>query len=103
MEKDLIKRIQEMEGRYIRARRAVDAMYDSLEEYLQVQEDIEALDKYEDSGQWLKDYEADGRGEIPADQPRGVLSQDGLYDLLTDISALHARLEDYFSTDGSME
>lgn len=88
-----------MENRYVRVRRAVDAMCDSLEEYLQVQDDIEALDHYEQCGEWLKDYETDGRGEIPADLPRGVLSQDGLYDLFSDISALHARLADYFSTE----
>lgn len=88
-----------MENRYVRVRRAVDAMSDSLEEYLQVQEDIEALDNYEQCGEWLKDYESDERGEIPAEQPRGVLSQDGLYDLFSDISALHARLGDYFSQE----
>ncbi|MBQ2991766.1 MAG: DUF4298 domain-containing protein, partial [Clostridia bacterium] len=31
------------------------------------------------------DYAADERGEWPADLKRGVLSQDGLYNLLTEI------------------
>lgn len=81
-----------MEERYNRVRKAVDAMYDALEDYLQVQEDIHILDQYDESGQWLKDFEADERGEIPASAPRGILSEDALYNLLTDISALNAKL-----------
>ena len=38
-----------------------------------------------DSGLWLEDYAADERGELPAELKRGVLSQDGLYELLGEI------------------
>ena len=92
MDNELIVRLQEMEDRYNRVRKAVDAMYDALENYMQVQEDIYILDRYDESGQWLRDFEADERGEIPASVPRGILSEDALYNLLTDISALHAKL-----------
>lgn len=44
----------------------------------------EELISYYDSGLWLQDYEADERGELPVDLKRGVLSQDGLYQLLCD-------------------
>ena len=97
MDNELIVRLQEMEDRYCRVRKAVDAMYDALEDYMQVQEDIHILDQYDESGQWLKDFEADERGEIPASVPRGILSEDALYNLLTDISALHAKLSAYYS------
>ena len=33
---------------------------------------------------WMQDYEADEQGLIPASVKRGVLSQDTLYDLLTE-------------------
>ena len=33
---------------------------------------------------WKRDYEADEAGQIPSDLKRGVLSQDGLYNLLHD-------------------
>ena len=92
MDNELIVRLQEMEERYNRVRKAVDAMYDALEDYMQLQEDIHILDQYDESGQWLKDFEADERGEIPASAPRGILSEDALYNLLTDISALNAKL-----------
>jgi len=45
----------------------------------------DALKEYMDSGLWLSDYEADERGELPSDLKRGVLSQDGLYELLQNI------------------
>ena len=37
-----------------------------------------------DSGQWLKDFEADEKGKLPANLKRGVLSEDGLYNLLAE-------------------
>lgn len=46
---------------------------------------IGRLQRYLSSGQWLKDFEADERGELPKDMPRGVLSEDGLYNLLAEV------------------
>ena len=40
------------------------------------------LREYYENGQWLRDYEVDERGELPDTLKRGVLSQDGLWDLL---------------------
>ena len=45
---------------------------------------LEVLKDYMASGDWRKDYEADEAGKLPAGLKRGVLSQDGLYDLLQD-------------------
>lgn len=42
------------------------------------------LENYYTSGQWLKDYEADEQGLLPEGLKRGVLSQDALYDLLSE-------------------
>ena len=46
---------------------------------------IRELTAYMDGGQWIRDYAADGRGALPADLKRGVLSEDGLYNLLTEL------------------
>lgn len=48
---------------------------------------VETLTAYMDSGQWLEDYELDSAGLLPKELKRGVLSQDGLYNLLTDWNA----------------
>ena len=45
-------------------------------------EDLSVLAAYMDSGEWRSDYEADEAGLIPKCMKRGVLSQDGLYNLL---------------------
>ena len=45
-------------------------------------EDIPMLAAYMDGGDWRADYEADEQGLIPRCMKRGVLSQDGLYNLL---------------------
>ena len=47
-----------------------------------VREDFSRLDEYYRSSLWRGDFEADERGELPPDLKRGVLSQDGLNDLL---------------------
>ena len=65
---NIIERIQYMEALYDLALRTGEISG-------------ELVDYYE-SGQWLKDYEADERFELPRDLKRGVLSQDGLWDLL---------------------
>ena len=49
---------------------------------------LEELLTYYDSPQWLADYEADERGQLPPDLKRGVLSQDGVYNLLFNICQL---------------
>lgn len=41
------------------------------------------LSEYLSSGDWLCDYELDSKHLLPQGLKRGVLSQDGLYDLLT--------------------
>ena len=48
-------------------------------------EKLRLLEAYYTSGEWLEDYEADERGELPPDMKRGVLSQDALYDLLEEM------------------
>lgn len=48
----------------------------------------EALIQYYTGGQWLRDFEADQRGELPPDLKRGVLSEDGLWNLLTNVEDL---------------
>ena len=53
-----------------------------LEEYMQVQEDVKKLEAYYTSPQWKADFEMDERGEIPNVIKRGVLSEDGIYDML---------------------
>ena len=47
---------------------------------------LQVLKDYYEGPLWKEDYTADERGELPEDLIRGVLSQDALYDLLTDMT-----------------
>ena len=51
-------------------------------------EDLAALDEYMASGDWQKDYEAEERGELRKNLPKGVLSQDQLYNALKDMDGI---------------
>ncbi|MBQ1207233.1 MAG: DUF4298 domain-containing protein, partial [Lachnospiraceae bacterium] len=52
---------------------------------------IDCLRDYYDSGLWLQDYELDERGELPTDLKRGVLAQDTLYNLFSDIDRISSK------------
>ena len=49
---------------------------------------VKVLTAYYESDLWMQDYERDEAGEFPADLKRGVLSQDTVYDLLTELKEL---------------
>jgi hypothetical protein len=92
MDEKLLSRVKRMEKSYDKVSAAATELAGALDAFDRLQADIRRLEKYQSSGQWLGDYEADERGEIPSGTKRGVLSEDGLYNLLSDIDALRERL-----------
>ena len=72
---DIIERITYMEALFDRA----------LEERVIPRE----LMDYYFGGQWLLDYQADERGELPKDLKRGVLSEDGVWNLIAELEGNH--------------
>ena len=89
-----VKRVAEMEERFDSLQQSVRALEDALNLSQDFRDNYKTLKKYMDSGKWLKDYETDEKGELPPDLKRGVLSQDGLYDLLQDASDVINSLKD---------
>jgi hypothetical protein len=87
-----LKRIRQMELRLERTAAAVMELSAALDRYEAVQEDIKALDKYYASEEWKQDFTDDEAGRLPADLKRGVLSEDGIWNLLSDISDLNSRM-----------
>ena len=80
----MIARIKEMEARYDELTRVLGELESAIAEYKTFKGDLDILRGYMDSGQWKEDFEADEAGRIPDGVKRGVLSEDGLYDLLRD-------------------
>jgi predicted nuclease with TOPRIM domain len=68
-------RFQSVEEAIRQAETGIDMLLDQWE-------NICALNDYLDSGEWQADFEAEERGEISKLIPRGVLSEDGLYNAL---------------------
>ena len=95
-----IDRIKAMEEKLDRAAAAIGAADKALDEYSIALDDIRKLAAYYASEQWMRDFDADEAGKIPADLKRGVLSEDGLYDALNERRALYGRMlrvcMDYF-------
>ena len=77
-----IERIKWMEQRYNNALAAIkDGSAVSLKA---VKEDVAELSKYYGSELWKQDFAADETGKLPPDLKRGVLSEDGIWNLLSD-------------------
>lgn len=88
-----IQRIKDFEYKYSEITRVLAALDMALDEYAGIKSYIGDLKDYMESGQWKADFEADERGKIPADMERGVLSEDGLYNMLEDVKRIKERAE----------
>jgi hypothetical protein len=89
---DRIKRIEEMERCLDASRQAVDALERAFDAYEATRKDYKKLCDYYGSRRWMADYEADEAGKLPRDLKRGVLSEDAVYDLITDNHDLAVRM-----------
>lgn len=78
------ERISHMEKCLDDSRRAIDSLAHALEMYRDVQGKIIELSSYYGGEDWRKDFADDEAGRLPADLKRGVLSEDAVYDLLSD-------------------
>ena len=90
-----VERVEAMERAFDRTRGVVSALEEALDAYESNRETMDELSDYMVSGTWMKDFELDGEGGLPAGLKRGVLSEDSLYDLLCEIDTLQKRLEGY--------
>lgn len=86
-----IQRIKDFEYKFNEVSRVMATLDMALDEYADIKSYIGDLKGYMESGQWKADFEADERGEIPADVERGILSEDGLYDLLESVDKILGR------------
>ncbi len=87
-----IQRIQKMEHCFDASENAVRQLSEALSAFEEAQPLYRMLSDYYGSDQWLQDYEDDEAGKLPRDLKRGVLSQDAVYDLLTENRELLVRM-----------
>ena len=80
-----IIRIEKMERIFDVIRSFAKADSEAVLSHPHLKEMLNTLTQYYNGGQWLKDYEADEKGLFPHNLKRGVLSQDGLHNLLEEL------------------
>lgn len=90
--KEIILRIQQMEQHLDRASEAVMQLSAALENYEEAQTALKELSDYYASDKWKSDFEADEAGLLPRELRRGVLSEDAIWNVLTDSRDLNARM-----------
>jgi len=92
------ERIKEMEQRMNRASMAVMGLSAALDQFEAAKNDIDTLNTYYGSSEWKEDFDADQQNLLPKDLKRGVLSEDGLWNLQEDYRELKKRLKEQVST-----
>ena len=88
------ERIRQMELCLERASSSVMQLSAALSQYAEAQDAIDALGKYYGSEEWRKDFADDEAGRLPQDLKRGVLSEDGIWNLLSDNRGLVERMQE---------
>ena len=90
--RERVERISEMEERLNRCVEASDQLSAACRQWREIVEDSRILEEYYQGEDWMEDYEADERGELPDDLIRGVLSEDAVYDYISDRQELAKEL-----------
>lgn len=71
---------------------AAKRLSEAIAAFEELQPKIGELTAYYESKTWKKDFADDEAGRLPADLKRGVLSEDGVYELLGKIGELNKRI-----------
>lgn len=92
MNLEQIERIRQMEQWFDFALGAIKETSIKQNIYPKIQKAIEHLADYYGSDEWKQDYADDEAGLLPKDLKRGVLSEDGIWNLLHDWDEMQRRL-----------
>ena len=79
---NLPQHLYAMESILDNATQKMDTLEKKIAEYEAFQSEIKKLEKYYTSQQWKDDYAMDEAGKIPEKLKRGILSQDGIWNML---------------------
>ena len=83
-----------MERHLDRASQAVMQLSAALDDYAEAQEALRELEAYYGSDEWKQDFADDEADLLPKNLKRGVLSEDGIWNLLTDSHDLNTRMQE---------
>jgi hypothetical protein len=87
-----IERIRHMEQLFDLASESITELSMTHDKYEKMQYAIAALSNYYSNDEWKQDFADDEAGLLPENLKRGVLSEDGIWNLLSDWRELEERL-----------
>lgn len=87
-----VKRIEEMEKAFDEACAAQRKLRRAIAAFSKSAEAFSKLSAYYE-GEWKRDFAADENGELPPELKRGVLSEDGLWDMFEENKELAEQLK----------
>ena len=88
-----LQRIRKMERHLVRAASALKRLSSALDKYDEAKEDIAVLSAYYASNDWKQDFTDDEAGRLPKNLKCGVLSEDGIWNLLEEHRELQERMK----------
>lgn len=83
-----------MEQLFDLAKEAMEEPFMSLDKYEKANRAIATLSEYYGSKEWKQDYADDEAGLFPKNLKRGVLSEDGIWNLLSDWHDVEKQMPD---------
>ena len=95
---DQIERIKTMEEHLDKASQAVKALSEALDLYTEAMESIETIDEYLVSDEWQQDFNDSEAGKLPKDLKCGVLSEDGIWNVVDSSRGLNCQMLEIVST-----
>ena len=81
-----------------KASQAVKALNEALDLYAEAMESIEIIDDYLVSDEWQQDFDDSEAGRLPDDLKCGVLSEDGIWNVVDTSRELNCQMLDIVSS-----
>ena len=91
--KKQIERIKHYEELFDKITFTINNLNSSIIELKNLKPEIDELTSYYNGKMWKKDFSDDEKGLIPPDLKRGVLSEDGIYNILEELEQLKELLK----------
>lgn len=87
-----IERIRYMEELLDETEKVIQKLSVAIEDYEKIKDKINELVSYYESPLWMEDYRDDEKGKLPKDLKRGVLSEDAVYNLLSELKNIQDKM-----------
>ena len=88
-----VERIRHMENILDQTETVLAQVRTALEQYQELESSLNELEDYYSNGQWSVDFQDDSAGKLPPNLKRGVLSEDGVWNMLVERDSLLYQME----------